>query len=411
MNILIISGRTARQPWTAGALVARAAAALAAKGHAITLAAQSVDDESLFASCSRTVAFDSFDQTATDWPFGFAAWAGKRRREIPHDVCLSFSRVVGGDVWMPLEPSGASWLARVRRTHSLKSLAIAVGRHHGAIRAWASDAFFGGPRDGTGWPVRRVLATGGTSAGEASRSLHRVRGLGDRVLRADLFAMAEPPARDELLDLRRRTREALAIGEDRRVVLISAPGPIGRTLDTLLAAIADLAPRAGDRAPLALILAKDCFALHARALRCQAADHARIIGLTHRLDAALAAADAIVLPHKAERSIFDAGSVARLAADALRAGRPVIALSGAAGYGAARLRSTAQDSPGLVVDTPATDAWSRALRQLGDDAWLERASAAALELGAPMRFDRFIDRLDAVLAEAAAERAEELGRA
>ncbi|HMN42586.1 MAG TPA: hypothetical protein PKE29_17230 [Phycisphaerales bacterium] len=410
MNILIISGRTARHPWSAGALVARACHALAAKGHTLTLAAQSIDDESLFSSCSRLLAFDSFDQTATDWPFGFASWAAKRRRDTPHDICLSFSRVIAGDVWLPLEPSGSSWLARVRRTHSPKSLAIAVARHHGALRALASDAFFGGPPDAARSPAPRIIATGGTSAGEASRTLHRVRGLGDRVVRVDLFSMIDPPAPDQLATLRRHTRKTLRIPDHRRVLLISAPGPVGATLDGLLTAIADLARRTSDRAPLALILAKDSFALHARALRASAADHARIIGLTHRMDAALAAADAVALPHKAERGIFDSGALARLAADALRFSKPILALSGAPGYGAARLRSSQQDSPGLVVDYPTAETWSRAIRTISDDGWLERASTAAAELGAGLTFTHFADRLESVLTETAAERAEEMGQ-
>jgi hypothetical protein len=360
----------------------------------------------MFHPCGRVAAFDTFDQTATDWPLGFAMWARARRREIAHDVCLSFSRTVGGDVWMPLEPSGAAWLSRARRTMGAKSLAIAVGRHHGALRAWATEAFFGGPREG----ARRVVATGGTSAGEASRSLHRVRGLGDHVLRVDLFAMVSPPSGEEIGRMRAAARAALGIHEAERVVLVSAPSPVGATLDPLLDAARETSPRSADGGIVLLVLAKDCFALHARALRRNAERDVRIVGLTECIVSALAAADVVALPHKAEGGVFAAGSVARLAADALTFGRPVLALSGAAGYGAARLRSSADDSPGIVVDGTGSEAWGRAFRQVADEGWLARASAAAREIGASMTFDRFAARLEEVLTEAAAERAAEMAR-
>jgi hypothetical protein len=364
----------------------------------------------MFAACEARHEFDTFDQTATDWPLGFAAWAARKRRDIPHDVCLSLSRVVGGDVWMPLEPSGRSWLSRSRRTLSAKSFAIAAARHHGALRAWAMDAVFAAPLPGAGGPIRRVLAVGATSAGEASRALHRVRGLGERVVKADPFGAVDPPGRDAAANLRATTRAVLDIDAERRVVLVSAPHPVGRTLDGLLEAVADAGSRDAARAPLLLILAKDCYALHARALRLGAAPHMRIVGLTERMDAALAAADAVALPHTAARGLFASGAIGRLGVDALRFGRPILALSGATGYGLARLRSTTQDFPGLVVDYPSADAWLRSLRQLCDDAWYQRAAAAAAELGAPMRLDRFVDRLVQVLFEAAAERAAERGR-
>jgi hypothetical protein len=407
--VLVISGRTARQPWTSGALAAEVCQSLSARGHVVSLACQSLDDPAMFGACDSRHEFDTFDQTATDWPVGFASWARRKQREIPHDVCLSLSRVSGGDVWMPLEPSGRSWLARARRTLSAKSLVIAVARHNGAFRSWAADAVFAAPGLGRG-PLRRVVAVGATSAGEASRALHRVRGLGERVVKAEPFGVLQPPGREEVSSLRAAARASLGIPPERRVLLVSAPMPVGGTLDGLLGAVRELGEHDPARGPKLLILAKDCYAMHSRALAIGAAPHARIVGLSERMGAALSAADAVALPHKAERGLFASGAVGRLGVDALRFGRPILALSGAAGYGLARLRAPSQEFPGLVVDYPTSAAWGRALRQLGDDGWLDRASAAASAVGEPMRFDRFIDRLEGVLSEAAAERAAEHGR-
>lgn len=407
--MLVITGRTARQPWSNGALVARACAALAERGHTITLAAQSVDDPALFARCERIHTFESFDQTATDWPAGFASWANRQRRNVAHDVSMSFARVAGADVWLPLEPSGGAWLAQARRSLSFKSLAISVTRHHGAIRAWASDAFFVVPPTGEDAPIRRVLAVGSTAAGETARALHRAHGLGERVLKVDPFTMTPAGPLDQRATLRAATRRMLDIAPDRRVVLISVPQGVGRLLDPLFTAARDLAERNLARSPILLALAKDCFALHDRAGRCAAAANVRILGLSERFDAALAASDAVALPIRAARGLFHQGGAARLGADALGHGKPLLALSGASGYGLARVKSSLGDAPGLVIDHNSPGEWGRAMAQLADDDWLGRATAAAIEIGAPMPFERFGATLEILLADTAAERAEGRG--
>lgn len=409
MRVLVISGRTARHPWSHGHLVAAACDALVGRGHAVALAAQSVDDAMMFARCESVRTFDSFDQTATDWPLGFAAWARKQRRMTAHDVSLSFSRVAAGDVWMAQEPSGAAWLARIRRSHSPSSQAIAIARHHGALRAWAFDAFLVTPPTGEDDPIRRVLAVGSTAAGEVSRALHRARGLGERVAKVDPFGMVPPPSAEEIGRLRETTRTMLRVRPEQRVVLVSVPSPAGGLLDGLLTAAAAAAERDRGRAPVLLLLARDCFALHRRAVKVGAVGQTRIMGLTHQMIAALAAADAVALPMRSARGLFENGGTTRLAADALAFGRPLLAVSGAPGYGMARLRSSAEITPGLVIDTSSKGEWERALSQLANDDWLASASAAAGEIGSPMTFDRFAGTLESVLREVAQERSEGRG--
>ena len=409
MRVLVISGRTARHPWSHGPLVAAVCDALIARGHTVSLAAQSVEDAEMFARCERVRAFDSFDQTATDWPLGFAAWTRQQRQMTAHDVSISFSRVAAGDVWMPLEPSGAAWLARIRRSHALPSQAIAIARHHGALRAWAFDAFLVTPPTGEDDPIRRVLAVGSTAAGEFSRTLHCARGLGERVAKVDPFGMIARPAADEFGRLREATRALLSVEPEQRVVLVSVPAPAGRLLDGLLAATAAAAARDRRRAPVLLMLARDCFALHGRAVKLGASGQTRIMGLTHQMSAALAAADAVALPMRSARGLFENGGTMRLAADALAFGRPPLAVSGAPGYGMARLRSAAEITPGLVIDTSSRGEWERAFSQLASDEWLASASAAAGEIGAAMTFERFMGTLEGVLREVATERTEGRG--
>jgi len=403
MRVLVLSGRTARQPWTHGAIVQAICSALAARGHAVVLAAQSIDEPRAFAGCEAVHAFDSFDQTATDWPLGFATWARRRRGRIPHDVSVSLSRLVGGDVWMPLDPSAAAWLARAARSLSVPSLAIALARHCGVFRAWAGEAFFVAPIRGDDESIRRVLAIG-PARDDAARRLQRARGLGERVRRVEPFAAIVPPSETELRALRDRTRAILGIAPNRRVVLVSAPRPVGKLLDPLLLAVRELALREGEGSPVMLALARDGYAVHSRAVRCAAVKSLRVMGLTERMDAALAAADMVALPIRAERGVFEQGGAGRLAADALALGRPLLALAGSVGSSLARLRSSGDDSPGIVVEQSSRELWSRALRQACEAGWAVRSAAAAREVAGTLTFERFMEALDTALHEAARER-------
>ncbi|MBY0312993.1 MAG: hypothetical protein K2W85_13055 [Phycisphaerales bacterium] len=401
MKIVVVCGRAARQPWTAGGLAARVCADLRRRGHVVDVVAQSIDDATAFAGCASVHVFDTFDQTATDWPLGFAMWARSRVRTIERDVCLSFSRTVAGDVWMPLEPSGAAWFGRARGTLGLKSQAIALARHHGFARAWATDllrVYPSGPR------IRRVVAIGAQSAGEAARLLHRARGLGERVATLEPFSSIVPPEAADRQRLRGQVREALGLDADRVVIVAFAPMPVGGRMDALFLALAELQARDRQRAPELIVAAKDCVALHTRALRCGADQVCRIVPLTERADALLMAADVLALPAKTDMGVFVSGGLSRGAADGLRLGMPIIAAGGASGYELARWRSSQQDAPGLVIDVPSVDAWARALKQAMDPAWRDRASAAAHELGKTMTFGRFCDDLADVLERAAEER-------
>lgn len=384
MKIVVICGRAARHPWSGGAMAARVCAALAQAGHTVHLRTQSVDDPERFSCCASIETFDSFDQTSTDWPFGFARWARSRVRACAHDVSLSLSRVVGAHVWMPIEPSAASWLGRARGTLGLKSLGITLTRHHGFLRTLATETLIVAPRTARG-RIRRTLAIGPTAAGEATRLLHRVRGLGETVREIRAFSMIEPPSAERARDLRTATRRLLNVSDEQTLALLLGPQPVGRRMDPVLEAVAGLSGRGLASAALA----KDACALHDRAVRLGASHSIRILPLTRAVDAALCAADLVVLPLKSDSGVFQAGGLSRMAATALRFGKPLVVQSGSPGYELARLRSDDQEMPGLVVDTPSREHWERALKGALDSNWRERAGKAALSVSRDMTFDRF----------------------
>lgn len=403
MRVLVLAGRLARQPWSIGGFVRSVGRGLHERGHSVSLACQSLDDDEDFGFASTVRRFGVFSQTSTDWPLGMAAWGARQRRAIPHDVSISFSRVCTGDVWFPAEPGGAAWLGRAASTRRGHGLALAAARHHGAFRSWARDALLRRPRG----VVRRIIAVGPTSAGEAERFL-AAAGLDDRVVQAPYFSMLEPPESGRT-ELRERTRALLNIAPERRVVLVSCMGAQGPSLDNLLTAAADLTSRDRDRGPVVLAMASEGFALHTRAVRLGAQAHLRIIGPTLRSDAAMAAADLCAAAVRPARGLFESGALGRFAADGLRCGRPLLALSGAPGYDLARQIAADSSSPGFVVESITSANWERALRTALQEPWASDAARAASHFGARLGFGGLMACVENALNEAAAERAGGLG--
>lgn len=411
MRVLVLAGRIARPRWTSGGLITALCAALLSRGIRLDIACHSLDDtpptpDSPLAAADSIACFDRFRQTATDFPFGFASWIARKRRDTPHDVSLSLTRFAAADVFFPIDPTGASWLRRATQTRSAPSLALALGRHHGAFRALAREVFRRLPYAPADRPTRRVLAVGPTAAAEAQRLLTPT-GLADRVRQLPFFSTLTPLSPDQLSDVRARTRTLLGIPPDRRVVLVSAPTPIGNVLDGLMKGAVDIHTRFRGHAdtPILLILARDAFAAHSATARTGALPHTRILTPSDRVEAPLAAADLCVLATPAAIGQFEFGATGRFAADALRMGRPLIALSGASGYDLARHIFSDSSRPGLTIDTSEPDVWQRALRTACEERWLEESGRAAAQIGTSLASEPFHGAILDALAEAAAERA------
>lgn len=397
MNLLVIAGRLSRHRFGSSGTVAPVVDALGARGNRVRLVCASVDVPDMFPAVERVEAFGPHTTSATDWPLGFARWARARARATPSDAVLSFSRVVGGDVWFPVEPSAAAWFGRARSAKSVRGLAYACVRHHGFARAMVVESFRRTPLTHGGMAPRAIVAVGPTCRGEAVRLLTPA-GLDDAVVQAPFFSTLGPLNHDDRADLRRRVRGVLGLDPEARVLFAAAPMAAGRELDDLFRALADVDAR---RAPVLIVACKESFALHTRAVKLGADARVRFVGRSARPDAMLAAADACVLPIRAGggwRGLFESGATGRLAADALRLGRPLVAASGSHGYDLARTTLDDASRPGLIVDSTGVAGWTRALRTALDDRWLADASAAAERVGAGLGLDALVDLLEAAIA-------------
>jgi hypothetical protein len=404
VKILLIARRVSALPWTTGGLALALARALNARGHELTLLCHDLDDTRGFAGVAATRAMREFRTSTSDWPLGFPAWARSASRRVEHDVSLSLCRSVGADVWMPVEPSAGAWLERRRASKGLPGTLKSLTRHHGVLRAALAEAVRRPPRAAgrageAG--IHRIVMIGQTGAGEAARHLAS-SGLDQRVVAAPHFSLLPREGVDESARRRVAARALLGIGPERRVVLASAHADAGRTLAPLMQGVLDAHRRDARLCPLLLVLAGDSVAQHTRAARLGALGVVKVIGPTRTPLTALAACDAVALPTKAPRGAFEAGATGRMAADALRAGRPLLAASGAPGYELARAMLGDNARPGVIVDTPTPESFARGLRELFEPMVYADASRAAAAIGAGLEFSGFVDVLERELAAARA---------
>jgi hypothetical protein len=400
MNLLVIAGRLSRHRFGASGTVAPVLGALATRGHCVSLLAASLDDPSMFASAERVESFEAHTTSASDWPLGFAHWARSHARVHQADAILSFSRIVGGDVWFPIEPTAGAWLGRARSAKSLLGLAYTCARHHGVARSLVVESLRRTPLTPTGAPMHTVIAVGPTSAGEAARLLTPA-GLDDLVVQAPYFSILPRFDKATREELRTRTRRILGISATALVLFAAAPMSAGRELDDLFIALSAHDARASAQENVLVLAAKESFALHTRAVRCGAERHVKFVGRTVHVGAMLAAADMCALPIRAgggARGLFESGATGRLAADALRLGRPLITVSGAHGYDLARITLGDASRPGLIVDSTGVEGWRRALRTATDERWLTESSRAAAAVGADLNLNAFVGLLEARLA-------------
>lgn len=404
MNVLVVAGRLPGPPWTVTGTVGLVARGLAARGHAVTVACQGVDDAEALAPFT-VVARAPYEQNGSDWPPGLGAWARRVAARGGFDAVLSLSRCAGGDVWMPLGPAPGAWMSGVIEALGPVGLAKGLYRHPGVLTA-PRGAPGGGPR-----PARiAVIGRAGRDAARAALAPHR---LDTRVVALPFFSAVRAPDALTRERWRAELRSAIGVRELDTLALVSCVGHVGGSLASVLSAL----PRVNGNAArggscVALVLARDVYHAHDCAVRAGCAQWVRVLGPTSRIAPALAACDVALVPEPAPMGAdaFSRGDTGRFAADALRMARPVLAEPFAPGAELVRAVA-AGGEPGLVVRCdgvePAATAWARALAKAMDRAWRDRATLAAAAAGEDLGENAFLDALDETLHAAVAERRRE----
>lgn len=320
MRIALVAGRIARHAWASGRAVRDLACGLARRGHAVTLIAESVDDETPFERCGvRLFTRHAYIEHASRFPIGFRRWSrriveslrAEERRELEvllltHLADRSSAYGDRGVVRAPVDLSARAWIDGMRATRGLVPTAASLVRHFGAVPEWFRSAGAHEDREATGAMTYAPLST------------------------------LEAINRD---DLRKRARDAMSIADNRLVVLASSVESVPMGVVPSLGALLEAAERVslkvergelGGQAklPLVLVLAHQLFRVHR--LESAANVHGsrwriagggvRLLGTTERPEAALAACDVVaMLPRavSAEGVRADGARRSRLVCDAL----------------------------------------------------------------------------------------------
>lgn len=389
--VVMLASRLERHAWTHGALVARLARALIARGREVTLLCDAAEDTAMF-GC-RVRARRAFEHDQAEAPTATARWLARmaqaRAPGAQDAVTLSLTRLVPGEVWMPVDESAAALLADELGSRRTLSRAMWLWRHWGVLagRRMERDA---AADEGQ---VRAVLAFGPSAAAAAAGRWPRLAG---RVRDIGFAAMVEPATGEAESRLRAEVRARLHINASRRVVLVSLMRTAGADWQAFLGAVARItAPevRAGN-APVVVAMARDAYAVHDAACRAGCQRALRVVGQTERVDALLAAADAAAAPLGTGPDAFRAGATGRFIADALRAGRPVLSAPTASGVDLVAHRGV--EAPGMVVE-PTVEAWAEGLRNVCDDDWLAARAIGARAAGGDLGFEEWVGRVEAAL--------------
>lgn len=389
MRILVFAEYLFAGSWRSEAWVSQTCTALAKRGHDLTLACDGGKNPSAFAPCRVIVRRPLRTWRATS-PIAFSRWTRSIVSTTPHDASLSFTPLARADANLPL----GGPIANLRLMVGLMNpIAVGLELLHQPLLPVAIALETSLSRSGPGVNLRIGLPRDGDAAAAVGYA-SRLPWAGDAV-------QAQRLARS-------RVRELLGIGLRRPLMLLSSVHPKRPGLEPMLHALAQA--RADARpalAPLALVVGRNGYSIHAAATRAGCPDGVRILSGTERIEELLDACDLLIAPGGAPRGT----GTGRLIADALRRGRPVLADREAPG---ADLLDPGPDnsytSPGLVVERRTAAAWREALGAGLNDDWIESAGRAALRAGSARSMDVFAARLEASLERAAERRSAAISR-
>ena len=190
---------------------------------------------------------------------------------------------------------------------------------------------------------------------------------------------------------RLRVRSALGIGDETVAYLFGAHNPRLKGFSPLLGAMKRLAEA---NVPAVLIVAGGTgYALHNEAVSAQVRDRVRFIGATKRMADLYVAADVTVLP-----TFYDPSS--KVIIESLMMGTPAISTSynGASDFIAG---STGSDRGRVVKEPDDVAALAQAMHELADVSERKRCSLATAGMAEQLSMKVHVDRLEAVLREAA----------
>lgn len=389
MKLLLFAEYVRRAPVSVSRWAVDIARAMRDRGHEVVAACDGIEDRALFEGFDLRV-FRPERRHLSANPFPFIRWAAALRESVAHDRSLSLTPLIAADFRLPVGSSAAETMRGLFRAKT--PLGAALEFVHSPFlpgAAFAESMNEGGRRLAFGLTHHDPRTT---PIGFASR-----------------FDSPDP---DLVGLLRMRTREMLGIDPDRVVLLASVVHPERTGLRAFLRGFGAMLRERPGRSPLALIAGRSGESIARAAAEAGCLASVRILGRTDRMDALLAACDLAAAPlaaaHYGSRGVsLVTTATGRFVADALRLGRPVIALNRAAGAELLKAAETGPDpiGPGWIVENSDVTPWSMGLTTTLSEAWRTHRLPAAERAGALLSMDALAQRLEGVLAEAGAPQA------
>lgn len=369
MKLLVIGEYIRKMTWSPSAWAVAVASGLARRGHQVLVACDGLEDPAVLGDLPRLVRRPRRTVRGAD-PLGFQRWAAAVRARLSDHLSISLTPWSPAQVWIRLDAESAATTLRAVRGH--RPLSAVLELLH---RPWLPAALLAERRaDHAGTRARRLSFS--ASADEQCAPL---------LMHASRFS---PPSEAESALATARLRSLLGLAPSRTLLLLSAIDVHRPGLEAFFAGLARV--RSPAASPVALVLGRRCHTVSAIARSAGCPPGAvRHLGAAADVAPVFAACDAAVVAGP------DRGGSAgaRFLADALRAGRPVLAHRDAPGAALLEPAHFGTAPLGLLCDG-SPESWARAVENALADGWMPRAHRAARDAGPALSLDGLLDRLE-----------------
>lgn len=278
-RVLLIADYVREQPWTESAWVPRIARALVERGHRVTVACDGVDETAVLEGIELRVCRPRRSHRAAN-PLPFARWAAGIIETTPHDLSVSCTRLVAGDILMALDRPGWRSLRAGLARLAPAPAAMALLDHRWLIQEYAAERRAARASTARGTQVLDAAAVLGRAAAPTQE-----RCGGGAALRISDGAA------------RARVRAALGVTDACRVVALLTTVKAGRGTRAMLEGLAHA--RRDGQDVMMLAAGRHPASLEAAARRSGTADGLRAVGMEVDIGMLLAAADAAAAPEPA----------------------------------------------------------------------------------------------------------------
>lgn len=363
-------------------IVTELAQRLGRRGHEVTILCDTVTDPALYPDL-HFIARRPFQMGGSHRPALLHYWASHIVESLEHDLVISFHPAIPGEVMVPT--FGFDFGPDRNRRGGWRGLV------HAADPRWIVSRWIG-RRSRRDRRVRRVAAL---SEAMAEALLDAAPSI-EPILQVVPGASPIEPSTDEAAGraMGEETRAILRLDPTDIVFLWAAKSPFQKGGAAVVRAFSEVAALGHPSARL-VMACEDPWPMHDLAVDLDCDDRIRLVSRTREMERLLAAADIGVMP--AERSMFG-----RFVWECLAFGVPVIANTRTAGT--ERMRDSSDRVAGRIVSSTRPEALREAMIGLLNAAHLDAARRSAQAIAPSMRFDLFVDRIEALAGEFARRR-------